>query len=103
MLSLLLATSGAPATAAADCRVLSLSGGGSFGAFEAGVLARMLDDAPGLDYDFHLGVSAGALNAGYLATYAQGPAGFADGVASLKELWETTKSSDVRAPLQPSA
>lgn len=38
------------------CRVLSLSGGGSYGAFEAGVLKRLLDEEPALDYDFITGV-----------------------------------------------
>ena len=75
-----------------------MSGGGSFGAFEAGVLARMLEQQPGLDYDFMLGVSAGSLNAGYLSLYPTGPAGFAQGVQKLKEMWETTKTTDVWLP-----
>ena len=64
----------------APCRVLSMSGGGSFGAFEAGVLARMLEEQPGLDYDYMLGVSAGSLNAGYLSLYPPGPSAFEQGV-----------------------
>ena len=80
------------------CRVLSLSGGGSFGAFEAGVLSRMIDDKPGRDYDFILGVSAGALNTGYLSTFASTPVGLKEGAESLKTLWETTRSKNVWKP-----
>lgn len=78
-----------------DCRILSLSGGGSFGAFEAGVLSRLVQQQKGLNYDYMLGVSAGALNAGYLSLFPTNPAGFASGVSSLKQLWIETKSSDV--------
>ena len=83
------------AVAAPTCRVLSLSGGGSFGAFEAGVLSRLVEQQQALNYDYMLGVSAGALNAGYLSLYPRDAAGFASGVASLKDLWIQTKSSDV--------
>jgi hypothetical protein len=78
-----------------DCRVLSMSGGGSFGAFESGVLSRMVEEEPGLDYDFMLGVSAGALNVGFLSTSAPGAAGLNSTVHDLKNLWETTRSDDV--------
>lgn len=77
------------------CRVLSLSGGGSFGAFEAGVLSSMVEHEPGLNYDFMLGVSAGALNAGYLSTYGKDADSFQQGVATLGQLWATTKNKDV--------
>jgi len=77
------------------CRVLSLSGGGSYGAFEVGVLSRLIEQSPGLDYDYIMGVSAGALNTGLLSTAAPGAAGFADTVALLKDLWLTTKNRDV--------
>ena len=86
------------ATAAAlkpECRVLSLSGGGSFGAFEAGVLSHMTEQEPGLNYDFMLGVSAGALNTGYLSTFGSDATGLQQGVKALQELWASTKSKDV--------
>lgn len=96
VLSSIAAALSAPAPSPpADCRVLSISGGGSFGAFEAGVLARLTEEQHSLDYDYMLGVSAGALNAGYLSTFPTGAAGFKAGVESLKDLWSTTKSSDV--------
>jgi NTE family protein len=47
---------------------LSFSGGGSFGAVEIGILKRVieLDNKP---FDLYTGISAGALNAGYLSYY----------------------------------
>lgn len=87
---------------AAPCRVLSLSGGGSFGAFEAGVLSRLVDEQPGLDYDYVMGISAGALNAGLLATVPVGPAGFKSGVDLMTGLWWNTTTGQVWRPrLEP--
>ena len=45
---------------------LALQGGGSFGAFTAGVLDRLLDEAD-VDFDAVSGASAGAVNAVLLA------------------------------------
>jgi len=92
MLSVMLA---ATAVAGKPCRVLSLSGGGSYGAFESGVLSRLVEEDPGLDYDFILGVSAGALNTGLLSTAGLGASGFADVVSLLKQLWWTSKNRNV--------
>jgi NTE family protein len=51
---------------------LALQGGGSHGAFTWGVLDRLLEE-PWLEFDGVSGTSAGALNAGVLATgYARG-------------------------------
>ena len=48
---------------------LSLSGGGSFGAVEIGILKRILEtDAK--SYDLYTGISAGALNAGFLSYFS---------------------------------
>ncbi len=46
---------------------LALQGGGSFGAFTAGVLDRLLDE-PELEFDAISGASAGAVNAALLAS-----------------------------------
>ena len=46
---------------------LALQGGGSFGAFTAGVLDRLLDE-PGIAFDAVSGASAGAVNAVLLAS-----------------------------------
>jgi NTE family protein len=47
---------------------LSLSGGGSFGAVEIGILKRINELEP-KKYDLYTGISAGALNAGFLSYY----------------------------------
>ena len=47
---------------------LSFSGGGSFGAVEIGILKR-LQELENRKYDLYTGISAGALNAGYLSYY----------------------------------
>jgi predicted acylesterase/phospholipase RssA len=47
---------------------LSFSGGGSFGAVEIGILKRIYELQP-KKYDLYTGISAGALNAGFLSYY----------------------------------
>jgi NTE family protein len=47
---------------------LSFSGGGSFGAVEIGILKRINQIQP-KKYDLYTGISAGALNAGFLSYY----------------------------------
>ena len=47
---------------------LSFSGGGSFGAVEIGILKR-LTEIENKHFDLYTGISAGALNAGYLSYY----------------------------------
>jgi NTE family protein len=47
---------------------LSFSGGGSFGAVEIGILKRINEIQP-KTYDLYTGISAGALNAGFLSYY----------------------------------
>jgi hypothetical protein len=86
-----------PAAAApAPCRLLSLSGGGSWGAFEAGVLQRLLDErGDAFDYARILGVSAGSMNAVLLATELPGNAGLRAGAKRLRELWAGLRTSDV--------
>lgn len=48
-------------------RVLVLSGGGAMGIFQVGCLRALLAADETLDFDFFVGVSAGALNAAFLA------------------------------------
>ena len=47
---------------------LSFSGGGSFGAVEIGILKK-LNEIEAKKYDLYTGISAGALNAGFLSYY----------------------------------
>lgn len=48
---------------------LSLSGGGSFGAVEIGILKRIVE-TDNKKYDLYTGISAGALNAGFLSYFS---------------------------------
>lgn len=49
---------------------LSFSGGGSFGAVEIGILKRVIELNKNVKYDLYTGISAGALNAGFLSYYS---------------------------------
>lgn len=91
---LLLAPAFAGDADSSPCRVLSLSGGGSYGAFEAGVLKRLVENDPNLDYDFITGVSAGAMNAGFLGLYPSG--NLSTGIRDLEGKWlDITQNSEV--------
>jgi len=48
---------------------LSFSGGGSFGAVEIGILKKVYELNKNKKYDLYTGISAGALNAGFLSYY----------------------------------
>lgn len=48
---------------------LSFSGGGSFGAVEIGILKRILE-TDSKQYDLYTGISAGALNSGFLSYFS---------------------------------
>ena len=57
------------------CRALAMSGGGSRGAYEAGVLYGMyhtLNDKSDMEYDVVSGVSAGSINTLFAATFPKG-------------------------------
>lgn len=51
-------------------RQLAFSGGGSFGAVEIGILKRILETENNQSYDLYTGISAGALNAGFLSYFS---------------------------------
>lgn len=67
-------------------RALVLSGGGVKGAFQVGVLKRLMGDLK-IDYDIICGVSVGALNTAGLAMTPKGDPAFA--IAWLEEFWLT--------------
>ena len=71
-------------------RGLVLSGGGSKGAYEAGVIASLMQNK---DYDLYAGVSVGALNAAFLAQY--GPGDNILAVHDLLRLWDGMSNSKV--------
>lgn len=71
-----------------------LSGGGSLGAVQVGMLQALA--ARGVEPDLLIGTSAGALNAGYVAGHGSSPAAL-DGLA---DIWSRLRRRDV-FPLQP--
>lgn len=73
-------------------RALVLSGGGSKGAFQVGVLERLVER--GADWDMLCGVSIGAVNAAKIAEVPRG--GEARAVRALRSLWERMETRDIR-------
>jgi len=63
-------------------KALVLSGGGCRGAFQVGVLKKMLKENPELDYDIYSGISVGALNTSMLAS---GP--LKETLPALESIW----------------
>jgi NTE family protein len=64
------------------------AGGGSLGAVQVGMLEVLL--SAGMEPDFVVGASVGALNSSYLAGAPN-----AEGVARLAKIWSTVRRSDV--------
>lgn len=64
------------------------SGGGSLGAIQVGMLRALL--AAGVQADFVVGASVGAINAGYFASVPT-----RDGVAELERIWTGLRRSDI--------
>jgi len=72
------------------CNVLSLSGGGAYGAIEIGIL----ESIPKLDhYDIITGISVGGLNAGLLSYYNRD--NLVDGISKLKDIYSKMKTEDI--------
>lgn len=67
---------------------LSFSGGGSFGAVEIGILKRVIELNPNQKYDLYTGISAGALNAGFLSYYSD----INKGIKSAETLYSTIRN-----------
>jgi len=78
-------------------RALVLSGGGAKGIYEVGCLQALLEEKPGLDFDFFVGISAGSLNASFLSQAsmedgfgsAASRAALRRRVADLLSIWQT--------------
>lgn len=68
---------------------LVLSGGGARAAYQVGVLMAVADRAPGVSIPIITGVSAGAINAAFLAGYR---GSFRDAVWGLRGEWERLTS-----------
>jgi predicted patatin/cPLA2 family phospholipase len=58
---------------------LSFSGGGAFGAVEIGILKKLWETGNTLDYDLYTGISAGALNSGYISYFSDLQTGIKSG------------------------
>jgi NTE family protein len=78
---------------------LTLPGGGARGAYQAGVLARLGETLEGLDVGIITGVSAGAINAAFLANH---PGNFRQATFDMATLWARLSTDAVvrGAPLQ---
>lgn len=70
-----------------DRRILVLSGGGSHGAFEAGVVGNLVEQ--GIAWDEYTGVSAGSLNAMFLSFYTN----VSEAIPILKKEWVNLKTN----------
>jgi len=73
-------------------RALVLAGGGNKGAYQAGVIRYLLRER-GVRYDLYCGVSAGALNAAYLAQFASGTEHIA--ADTLSNIWAELDQSKI--------
>ena len=71
-------------------RVLVLSGGGSKGAFQVGVLQRLAKTEK-LYYDGYCGISVGALNGGFLAMYPT----TIEAIEPLSQMWLGLETKDI--------
>lgn len=79
---------------------LSLTGGGARAAYQAGVLRGIARVAPGFRPDLLTGVSAGGLNAAFLAAGATRP--FAESVETLVDVWRALRAENVYRLDRPS-
>lgn len=69
-----------------------LSGGGARAAYQIGLLARVAEELPDLEVEVLTGVSAGALNAAYLAARE---GNLSERLAALTRLWSRIRIEDV--------
>ncbi len=75
--------------------LLVLSGGGSYGAFEMGIVSRLIEEE-NYSWDIVTGVSAGSINASYLSTIDKED--IKNHISEFQELWTSIKSSDIYSP-----
>jgi NTE family protein len=86
-------------SAAKNGLALTLTGGGARGAYQAGVLARLGEAVPELEFGIVTGVSAGAINAAFVANQR---GSFGDATRDLSKLWGDLSTEEVLrgAPLE---
>jgi NTE family protein len=83
---------GLPASGGAPALALVLSGGGARGAYQTGVLRGLARRMPDLRFSIITGVSAGAINAAFIAGH---PGTLAEATADLTEVWAGLEVEDV--------
>jgi NTE family protein len=71
---------------------LVLSGGGARGAYQTGVLRCLARNVPGLRFSIITGVSAGAINAAFMASHSGSPA---EATCELCDLWAGLRVEDI--------
>ena len=76
-------------------KILVLSGGGSYGAFEVGVVSNLIEKNLG-GWDLITGVSAGSINACYLSTVPKEEE--KNNIEIFKNLWLNIKDKDIYKP-----
>jgi predicted patatin/cPLA2 family phospholipase len=74
-----------------SCNVLTLSGGGVYGAYEIGIGSKLFED--GAKYDLITGISAGCINTAYLSTIPSGTEKYY--TSEFKSLWASIKNKDI--------
>jgi len=75
---------------------LSFSGGGSFGAVEIGIIKNLMERQI-INFDLYTGISAGALNAGFLSYYKN----INEGITSAENIYKTINNRMVYKLLPP--
>ena len=75
---------------------LSFSGGGSFGAVEIGIIKRLMERKV-INFDLYTGISAGALNAGFLSYYKN----INEGITKAENIYKTINNRMVYKLLPP--
>ena len=75
---------------------LSFSGGGSFGAVEIGIIKNLMERQI-INFDLYTGISAGALNAGFLSYYSN----IDEGINKAENIYKTINNRMVYKLLPP--
>ncbi len=81
-----------PASAREPAHAMVLSGGGARGAYQTGVLRCLARRIPELRFSIITGVSAGAINAAFIAAH---PGTLAEATADLCEIWDNLQVEDI--------
>jgi predicted patatin/cPLA2 family phospholipase len=75
---------------------LSFSGGGSFGAVEIGIIKKLMENNV-INFDTYTGISAGALNAGFLSYYKN----INEGIITAENLYSTINNRMIYKLIPP--